>query len=217
MPADTWLHTSRNAPIATSGAPKSSHNWRMCARGSSPRQIATTGLRNPSPTSESARMIASIAAFTRGQRAFACGGDVFAGAGGATLTGATGNGFGLLAGDDIAVLDLLLALEAERQFFDVRVRLAPVVFDAVDEILRRRAKAIGRKIEVGRIGLFLGDEGFGRLEKHLRAVDLLRGLGVPRVGFTFGNLAPAAHLREIPDRVRVERVVSVVLEEHVEI
>ena len=71
MPGDTWLHTSRNAAIAISGAPRSSHSWRMCARGSSPRQIATMGLRKPRPTSDSARIAASMAAFTRGNRGFA--------------------------------------------------------------------------------------------------------------------------------------------------
>src|SRR6187551_2919892 len=103
MPAETWLHMSRNAVIATTGAPRSSHSWRMCTRGSSPRQIATTGLRKPSPISDSALMDASIAELMRGQRGFE-------GAGRAAVAGGTGDSpagaaaFRLLA-DDIAVLD----------------------------------------------------------------------------------------------------------------
>src|SRR5688500_494756 len=129
---------NRNAAIASTGAPRSSHSWRMCARGSSPRKMATTGLRNPSPTRDDARMMASIDEFTRGKRGFA-GAAAFAGVAGtaaadaATTAGSTPT-LRLLA-DDISVLDLLLALEPERQLLDVCVRLAAVVLDAVDEIL----------------------------------------------------------------------------------
>src|SRR5690349_1827518 len=118
MPCDAWLQTNRNAAIASTGAPRSSHSWRRCARGSSPRHIATTGFRNPRPTSDSTRSAVSMPAFTRGKRGpRAVGGCAglsgdFAAAGG-TAASAGDCGLALLA-DDIAVLDLLLALEAER-------------------------------------------------------------------------------------------------------
>src|SRR5882672_11480930 len=123
MPADTWLQISRNAAIATTGAPRSSHSCRMCARGSSPRQMATMGLRNPSPTSDSTRMAASMAAATRGRRGPAAMGCLAGmGGAGAPLNGGASNAFGLLA-DDISVLDLLLALQSQRQLLDVGIRL----------------------------------------------------------------------------------------------
>src|SRR4051812_13515197 len=100
------------------------------------------GLRNPSPTSDSTRMTPSITAFTRGYRGrfsvrVAARGAAGMGAGG-TAASAGACGLGLLA-DDIAALDLLLALEAERELLDVGVRLAAVVLDAVDEVAGRRA------------------------------------------------------------------------------
>src|SRR6187431_2040812 len=140
MPCDTWLHTSRNAAMDTMGAPRSSQSWRMCARGSSPRQIATTGFRNPRPISDNTRIAVSIAALTRGKRAFEAGTEVgLAGGGGAAATAGAPTTFTLLA-DDIAALDLLLPLQAERQLLDVRIGFAAVIFDAIDELLRRRAE-----------------------------------------------------------------------------
>src|SRR6188768_3020177 len=219
MPCDTWLHTSRNAAIATTGAPRSSQSWRMCARGSSPRQIATMGLRNPRPTRESTRMALSMAPFTRGKRAFeTVAADGFAGGcgAGAAAAGMASAAFALFA-DDITALDLLLPLQAEGELFDVRIRLVAVIFDAVDELFGRCAEAIGREIEVGGVGLLLGDEFFRGLREHVGAIDLLRRLEEPRIRLALGDLAPASHLREVPDGVRVERIVGVILEEHVEI
>src|SRR4051812_10217924 len=118
MPAETWLQTSRNAVIAMTGAPRSSHSWRMCARGSSPRQMATIGFRKPRPISDSAPIMASTVALSRGQRGF--GGAARAVACDRGSASAAGCVFRLLA-DDIAALDFLLTLEAERQLFDVRV------------------------------------------------------------------------------------------------
>src|SRR6187399_873037 len=106
MPCETWLQTSRNAAMDTTGAPRSSHSCRMCARGSSPRQIATMGFRNPRPISDSTRIAASIAALTRGKCAF---GEVaeagFAAGGGAATSAGPSATLALLA-DDIAALDL---------------------------------------------------------------------------------------------------------------
>jgi heme A synthase len=58
---DTWLQMNRKAAMASTGAPRSSQSWRMCTRGSSPRAIDTSGLRNPSPISESTRIAPSTA------------------------------------------------------------------------------------------------------------------------------------------------------------
>src|SRR5687768_16247421 len=183
--------------MATTGAPRSSHSWRMCARGSSPRVIATMGLRNPRPTSESALIVASTAAFTRGKRAFdgwgtpaALGGAAGAASGAAP---AGSRGCTLLA-NDIATLDLLLAFQADREFVDVGIRLVAVVFDAVDELLGGCAESVGREIEVGGIRLLLRDELLGRRDEHVGAIHLLRGLEEPRIGLAVGNLTPAAHL-----------------------
>src|SRR5690348_5793155 len=117
MPCDAWLQRNRNTAIASTGAPRSSHSCRRCTRGSSPRHIATMGLRNPRPTSDSTRSAASIVAFTRGKRgarsARAPGFGATAGL--ATPVFATAASVGgcacALLADDIAVLDLLLALE----------------------------------------------------------------------------------------------------------
>src|SRR5687767_7975868 len=106
--------------------------------------MATTGFRKPRPISESARIVASMAAFTRGKRGFDGCEALAAFAGAAGAAGAmAGTSFGCaLLANDIAVLDLLLALEADRELLDVGVRLAAVVFDAVDEFLGRRAEAV---------------------------------------------------------------------------
>src|SRR5688572_16206370 len=185
MPEEAWLQTNRNAAIASTGAPRSSHNWRMCARGSSPRHIATMGLRNPSPTSDSTRIAVSMAAFTRGKRGASSKrlpgvGGVAASAPGFDTTASGGCAFTLLA-DDIAALDLLLALEAEDLLLDVRVRFAAVVFDAVDELPGRRAEAVGREVEVGGVHLLLRDQRFRSLVEHVGAIRLLRRLEVPRI------------------------------------
>src|SRR3546814_15694092 len=45
----------------------------------------------------------------------------------------------------------------------------------------------------------------------------LCSIEIPLVGLGFGNLAPAAHLRQIPDRIRIKGIASIIPEEDVEI
>ena len=56
-----------------------------------------------------------------------------------------------------------------------------------------------------------------RLQVEVGLVDRPCRLVVPVVGLRLGDLAPAAHLREVPDRVRVVRIGRVVAEEDVEV
>src|SRR3546814_6978838 len=44
-----------------------------------------------------------------------------------------------------------------------------------------------------------------RSEVEVGPVNGLCSIEIPLVGLGFGNLAPAAHLRQIPDRIRIKR------------
>src|SRR5690348_13400436 len=164
MPDDAWLQMKRKAAMATTGAPRSSQSWRTCTRGSSPRNIATMGFRNPRPTNDNTRMTASTPALMRGNLGLSAFGpglaeaaESGAAAGEAGVGTAASAGFTLLA-DDIAVLDFLLALQSDRELLDVGVRLAAVILDAVDELLRGWAETVGGEIEVGSVRLLLRDQ-----------------------------------------------------------
>src|SRR5690606_495747 len=108
---------------------------------------------------------------------------------------------------------------ADLELADVRVRLASVVNNTVDETALRSLEAglPGEIRKVGRLHLAFGDQLLCRYRVDVRTVDLLRHLDVPAVRLRFGNLAPAAHLRQIPDRIAVIRIGRVVAEEHVEV
>src|SRR3546814_7391592 len=56
-----------------------------------------------------------------------------------------------------------------------------------------------------------------RSEVEVGPVNGLCSIEIPLVGLGFGNLAPAAHLRQIPDRIRIKGIASIIPEEDVEI
>src|SRR5262245_9750705 len=109
MFAESRLHTNRNSKMATAGTPTVRQRVRRTT-GAAGRRRARTG---------------SVAAVLAAGCAFTAASD-----------SAAPSRVTTLFADDIATLHLLVALQTDRELREVRVRLASVVLDAVDELLR---------------------------------------------------------------------------------
>src|SRR5689334_7672033 len=121
-------HSSTKASMPSRGTPSVRHSAASCTRGSSPQEMRTSGTRNASPMSVSARQSPSgVRGVRRGSAADGVlpGSDVAATATGSSLRAR-------LLADDIAALDFLLSLQADGQAVDVGIGLAAVVLDAID-------------------------------------------------------------------------------------
>ena len=92
-----------------------------------------------------------------------------------------------------------------------------VIDDAIDKLGLRFAKAVAVPGDFFRLDPAFFQQGPRRGQIDIRAIHLARNLVIPRVRFLFADLPPAAHLREIPDRVAVVGVGGKVTIEDVEI
>src|SRR5205809_35312 len=74
------------------------------------------------------------------------------------------------------------ALEADQELVEIGIGRPSVIADAVDELERGGAIAVGLPGEVRLLCLALRDQGLGSDAIDVRAIDRLRGLVIPGVG-----------------------------------
>src|SRR5690606_28553205 len=150
--AASWPQRTAKPTSASTGMPSAGHSALTCSRGRSPiarRSIGTSQAR-PSTANVPSSLSSSDRNLTRSVET-----DSAATAASAAIG---------VSGHDPRADDALVALEPYLELLEVRVRLAAVEHDAVDEAVLRRTIAVGIPRKVGRIGSALVDEPLRGLE-----------------------------------------------------